>query len=326
METIKNYLESMFASMPNTPEVRKAKAELLQMMEDKYNELISEGTSENAAVGTVISEFGNLDELAESLGLTKEVEVARGMEAEMPRRFISLDEAKAYLSNRNKKALYRALGILLLIISVSFVILMSTSKASALTGVAMMMFSIAIGIGFLVYSSFVDHEWKFMKRESCSIDMNTAAYVKDKQRGFEPVRAFCVAIGVVLCVICWTPNILIPFRYEPLGAGLMFILVGFGVFLIVYPNSIASGFERILHVNEATTISGQYANGNAYVKPTKYKSKNAQTIVEVYWPTVTCLYLILSFLSFRWDITWIIWVIAGVCHRIVMINCVDDED
>ena len=96
----------MFASMPNTPEVRKAKAELLQMMEDKYNELISEGTSENAAVGTVISEFGNLDELAESLSLTKEVEVARGMESEMPRRFISLDEAKAYLSNRNKKALH----------------------------------------------------------------------------------------------------------------------------------------------------------------------------------------------------------------------------
>lgn len=326
METIKNYLESMFASMPNTPEVRKAKAELLQMMEDKYNELISEGTSENAAVGTVISEFGNLDELAESLGLTKEVEVARGMEAEMPRRFISLDEAKAYLSNRNKKALYKALGILLLIISVSFVILMSTSKASALTGVAMMMFSIAIGIGFLIYSSFVDHEWKFMKRESCSIDMNTAAYVKDKQRGFEPVRAFCVAIGVVLCVICWTPNILIPFRYEPLGAGLMFILIGFGVFLIVYPNSIASGFERILHVNEATTISGQYANGSAYVKPTKYKSKTAQTVVEVYWPTVTCLYLIFSFLTFRWDLTWIIWVIAGVFHRVVMINCTDDED
>ena len=316
----------MFASMPNTPEVRKAKAELLQMMEDKYNELISEGTSENAAVGTVISEFGNLDELAESLGLTKEVEVARGMEAEMPRRFISLDEAKTYLSNRSKKALYRALGILLLIISVSFVILMSPNKSSVLTGVAMMMFSIAIGVGLLVYSSFVDHEWKFMKRESCSIDMNTAAYVKDKKRGFEPVRAFCVAIGVVLCVICWTPNILIPFRYEPLGAGLMFLLIGFGVFLIVYPNSIASGFDRILNVNEATTISGQYAHGNAYVKPTKYKSKTAQTVVEVYWPTVTCLYLIISFLTFRWDLTWIIWVIAGVFHRVVVINCTDDED
>ena len=61
METIRNYLDAMFANMPNTPEVKKAKAELLTMMEDKYNELIAEGETENSAVGTVISEFGNLD-------------------------------------------------------------------------------------------------------------------------------------------------------------------------------------------------------------------------------------------------------------------------
>ena len=39
METIKNYLETMFMNLPNTPEVYKAKQELLQMMEDKYQEL-----------------------------------------------------------------------------------------------------------------------------------------------------------------------------------------------------------------------------------------------------------------------------------------------
>ena len=60
METIKSYLETMFANMPNTPEVIRAKTELLGMMEDKYNELIQEGKSENEAVGTVISELMNL--------------------------------------------------------------------------------------------------------------------------------------------------------------------------------------------------------------------------------------------------------------------------
>ncbi len=69
METIRNYLEMMFQKLPNTPEVQKAKFELGQMMEDKYNELILEGRNENEAVGTVIAEFGNLDELAESLGI-----------------------------------------------------------------------------------------------------------------------------------------------------------------------------------------------------------------------------------------------------------------
>ena len=70
METIKSYLETMFANMPNTPEVLRAKQELWGMMEDKYNELISEGLSENEAVGTVISEFGNLDELSKHSDLT----------------------------------------------------------------------------------------------------------------------------------------------------------------------------------------------------------------------------------------------------------------
>ena len=72
METIKSYLETMFANMPDTPEVIRAKSELCGMMEDKYNELISEGKSENEAVGTVISEFGNLDELSETLGLNRQ--------------------------------------------------------------------------------------------------------------------------------------------------------------------------------------------------------------------------------------------------------------
>ena len=73
MEIIRNYLESMFMQLPDTPEVRRAREELWQMMEDKYNELITEGKTKNEAVGTVISEFGNLSELAESLGIDTEV-------------------------------------------------------------------------------------------------------------------------------------------------------------------------------------------------------------------------------------------------------------
>ena len=69
MDTIKNYLESMFRGLPQTAKVLKAKKELGQMMEDKYSELIKEGKSDNEAIGTVISEFGNLEELAADLGI-----------------------------------------------------------------------------------------------------------------------------------------------------------------------------------------------------------------------------------------------------------------
>lgn len=66
MEAIREYLHNMFLNLPETPQVLRAKAELMEMMEDKYEELMQEGMSEKEAVGTVISEFGNLVNLRRS--------------------------------------------------------------------------------------------------------------------------------------------------------------------------------------------------------------------------------------------------------------------
>ena len=69
METIQVYLDNMFLNIADSEQVRRIKTELYDMMEDKYHELIVEGKPENEAVGIVISEFGNLEELKEELGL-----------------------------------------------------------------------------------------------------------------------------------------------------------------------------------------------------------------------------------------------------------------
>ena len=82
MDTIKNYLDSMFAPLPETEETVRAKAELGAMMEDKYNELRSEGVSENEAIGTVIAEFGNIDELADELNIADILNKKNGSNAQ----------------------------------------------------------------------------------------------------------------------------------------------------------------------------------------------------------------------------------------------------
>lgn len=321
MDTIKNYLETMFASMPNTAEVRKAKAELLQMMEDKYNELISEGQSENTAVGTVISEFGNLDELAEDLGLSKEVEETHAKESELPRRQIGMEDAMAILSNRMRKSLFLAIGVMGCIISVAWPVILAAVNPMA--GVGLMFASIAIGVGFIVYSSFVDAEWKFLNTELCRIDMATAAAVKERKRSFESVRALCTTLGVILCIICWVPNLFVG-KMELFAPGMMFFLIGFGVMLIVYASKVYSGFEKLLQINDIGSVGDAYeAGGKA---PVRYKSKAAETIVSIYWPVVTCIYLIVSFLTFQWALTWIIWPIAAVLRTVVVINCRVDEE
>ena len=113
METIKSYLETMFANMPDTPEVIRAKSELFGMMEDKYNELISEGKSENEAVGTVISEFGNLDELADTLGLNANTHDDSSKTDTPDKRILTLDETRHYIRTCSKRSLLIALGVML---------------------------------------------------------------------------------------------------------------------------------------------------------------------------------------------------------------------
>ena len=156
METIRNYLETMFAGLPNTPEVLRARDELWQMMEDKYSELIAEGKSENAAIGTVISEFGNLDEIAGELGLDR----ARGEKLSLTkelapeRRHVSMDEAKDYLREKGGSSLLTAFGVFLCIISVTGPILFSSIfpgtrvyRLMETIGICVMMVCIAAAVG-----------------------------------------------------------------------------------------------------------------------------------------------------------------------------------
>ena len=70
MDDIRDYLESVFSKLPQTPEAHRAKDELGQMMEDKYAELLAQGMPEKDAAKATIAEFGNPDEVLESLGVT----------------------------------------------------------------------------------------------------------------------------------------------------------------------------------------------------------------------------------------------------------------
>ena len=72
MDAIDTFLDSMFAPYLTTPRPLEAKGELRTMMEDAYNDAINKGKTHNEAVGQVITDFGNLEELAPTLGTLSE--------------------------------------------------------------------------------------------------------------------------------------------------------------------------------------------------------------------------------------------------------------
>ena len=74
MDTIETFLDAMFAPYPTTPRLLEAKGELRTMMEDAYNDAIAQGKTHNEAVGQVITDFGNLHELAPVLGIAQDIQ------------------------------------------------------------------------------------------------------------------------------------------------------------------------------------------------------------------------------------------------------------
>ena len=321
METIKSYLDAMFANLPNTNEVKKAKAELLEMMEDKYNELKAEGKTDNEAVGTVISEFGNLDELASELGLEKEVEETKEREENTKARFLTKEEVIGYLTSRTKSAWLVAIGVFLCITSVINPILSETRLGIyENAGVSFMFVFIAVAVALFITSAMKSSKWSYIKDEACKIDMTTTDYVKERKRSFETTNVICTSVGVMCFILSVVPAIIID--DDIISPALLFLIVGIGVFLIVYVSIINGSYDRILNLNDEKTMSGEHARASSV----KYTSKKAEIILETYKTTVVCLYLIISFLTFRWEITWIIFPIAYLINKILKLNFIDEED
>ena len=258
MDTIKKYLESMFEHLPKTLEVMRAKDELYSMMEDKYNELISEGKKENEAIGIVISEFGNLDELAEGLGLNKVLDNIVSSD----RRYVSRQEADDYVDAAVSRRFMLSLGILLCILSPAGPILLdSVASATGLEfftgiGVAFMFLCAAIGVGFIVFSSYMTKSWSFLRKQPCYIDDETIDYLKTEKEESQTASGMILAVGIMLCIVSVIPVIAlntalnIPIISDGVGPSMLFTLVAVGVFLIVFSSGRNKAYKKLLSLNK----------------------------------------------------------------------------
>lgn len=325
METLKNYLENMFLSLPNTLEVRRAKHELWQMMEDKYTELKNEGRTENEAIGIVISEFGNLDELAEELGIKTIVEGDVSS-----KELLSLEDAKAYLKDTIKTSQRIAMGVLFCIISPAAFIFMDAygrsaeSDFAAIRGVFatfLFFFLIGLAVACFIVSGVVKGKWKHIKRRTVGIDFHVTDYTKTQYEGVRSSHALCLSIGCMFCILSFIPSVFIDAMLptdsgmNECSAAFFLILVAIGVYLIVFTCNRNAGYQSLLSLNARGTIGNVHVPESA--KEVEYTSKGVTAVMGVYWQTVTCIYLCVSFISFDWHITWVIWPVAAILHSIL---------
>ena len=258
MNAIKNYLDNMFRNLPNTEEVRRAKSELLEMMEDKYEELIKEGKTENEAVGIVISEFGNLDELAETLGITEAV--TENPDEDKP--MLSMDRVKDYLTMNSQRSILAPLGIGLCIFAPAFTILADMLHLNVgAIGVSLMFLAVAAAVILFIISANKKKEYSEVRKKQCSLSIECAEYVRSERRSFKSSYGLMSSFGIGLCILSIVnPMIIgsIPYIPDSFGAVLFFFFIALGVFLITSSHIKMEGYDRLLELNESGKMAEEF--------------------------------------------------------------------
>lgn len=316
METIKTYLENMFLNLPKSREVLHAKDELLTMMEDKYQELKSQGRTENEAVGIVISEFGNLNEVAEALGISK---VMQEESDEPEKRIITIETARDFIQNRIRASYKVGIGVVLLIWSPLLLIILSNTENREFLGIrnggmalglVVLLIMVALAVGLFIMSGVETGRYDLEKNGNFVLDHQAHSYVNIEEDRYRMVNAIKVTIGVVLCILSVVPLLILGMLeigddILNIGVAVLLIIVSAAVYLFISAGMKQSAYSILLK-------KGEYSEQGRII------TRKSEIIGSIYWPIILLLYLYWSFTSGNWGFTWIIWPLAALLFAAIV--------
>lgn len=310
METIKNYLDNMFATLPKTNEMLKLKNDILSNMEEKYNEMKGQGKSENEAIGIVISEFGNIDELTLELGIKRENEGSA-----YPN--VSQEEAEEFMAAKKQSGLYIGIGVVLCIMGGAMLILLSELADDGIIGRNLAgdfrdmlgllgLFTLVIpAVAIFIYTGMKMEKYEYLKKHF-ELTPGTKRALEGEYNSFAPTHMKSVIVGVCLIIFAALPLLTISAINDDLSTyGLVatISIVAAGVYILVYFGTIKEGYSMLLKIGDFT----------------KEKIENDKVIgavAAVVWPLAVCLFLVAGFVYNLWHISWIIFPITGILFGI----------
>lgn len=194
METIKTYIDNLFETVPNTEEVENIKSDLLDTMTDKYNELKNEGKSDNEAVGSVISEFGNIDELLDELNIKHEEEKEEEPET------ISYEQAKKYLLFKFKFAFLIALGVFMCILAPALYCLFEHVNENDNLSLFLMFLLIASAVSIFVFEGSRNSKYSHLE-ETLNVNKKYIPLLEKESADVKPKLLVSLVFGIFLCIV-----------------------------------------------------------------------------------------------------------------------------
>lgn len=154
METIRNYVEALFASLPQTAELTRIRGEMLANLEEKYNDLIWEGKSEAEAAGVIIAGVGSAADLRAELGLANDAPQPQAVQRAEQKPAPDPELMREYLASKQRMAVMIAIGVALFILSPVLYMFGQDVLQIKMLGYVLMFGAVAAGVALCILAGF----------------------------------------------------------------------------------------------------------------------------------------------------------------------------
>ena len=228
-------------------------------------------------------------------------------------RSVSMEEAVSFLKYNETAALRISTGVMLCILSPVLLILLGglaeagfipvEERIAELGGTAILLIMIAAAVGMFIREGMRGKKYEYLEKIDIETEYGVNGMVKERRDAYAEPHSRRLIIGVMLCIISAVPLLgaeavhysnnsdLFPI----LCVALLLVMCAVGVKLIILTCTRQGGYDRLLE-------EGDYSRLN----------KKAGRYDGVYWAIATAVYLGWSFVTSRWEYTWIVWPVAGV--------------
>ncbi|MCL2365435.1 MAG: hypothetical protein FWC75_00105 [Oscillospiraceae bacterium] len=317
MEVIKAYIENAFADFPQSSRLQSLKYKKLAEMEFRYKIQIADGKSEHEAIGYVISNFGNIDDICKDIGLNPEsssdltifaLESDTSVEDALK---LSGAEAQAYLEQARRGSSWIGIGVWLIMAGICAMLLIGNlfgdseageNGTAGAVGVVVLLLTIAAAVPIFIVNGMRLDRYEHYDDQNLLLDAETKAELERQAISYNNLFAAHLSLGIALILVSLGVFIVLgTLGYRMVPLVIFLLMIGFAVFLFIRTGTTKSAYDVLLG-------KGDYAKKAKFVKYEKITG----TIASVYWPVVVAIYLLWSFVGEAWRISWVVWPVAGV--------------
>lgn len=316
MNVIDSYLDTLFAPYQESARLREARAELHAMMEDKQQGLIEDGLTESQAVGQVIAEFGTLEEVAPVLGIDAELGRAAAAPAAPPAALLELDRARAYVSAVRGSQWMPATGLAMFVLCAAPLLLLIAATPGSQgepggwaigIGLTAVLVMVSLGLLLMMARGARLSDFEDIEEGDFTLTAQVRSFAREVKHESRRATILATAVAITLWILSALPTLLTALLIDGDSSAVLYgvsgtlVIVALGLALIARAGWADSATSTLLQETEDDSLEHS-------------QNPLVRVIAVVYWPVMFAVYLIWSFVSGDWGLTWVIWPVAGVLY------------